>query len=366
MRAILASALWQKSGVMMAAGVAARIADRCCVRMTARLTAGLTASLAACVTTCATTCVMVRMSARWPACWSACLSSRTSAKRTLAASTVLLAALSSGCSTVDFAWSMGPAALGFMAGSYLDLDGDQETLLKERLLATREWVRVTQVPEYARLLAEASTRVSGKVTHDDALWLTVEGRRQASLAGARVAAEIVNLTPRLTSDNLAALKKKFARNNAEFTGETIEVSPQKQRELRFKRVREQFERWYGDFDDAQLERMKSLSDALPMQPRLMLQDRVRRQNAMLALLAGLIDKSISRSEGEQRLTILLTEFERGRSAQYQAVASAYLAQAQAMIVQVAGMATPAQRETAQRRLKRWADDLAKLAARNEP
>lgn len=326
MRSILASALWQKWGVMAGAGAVAR--------RVARFAAGLAASLCA--------------------------------KRTLAASTVLLAALTSGCSTVDFAWSMGPTALGFMADSYLDLDGEQETLLKERLLATREWVRVTHVPEYAKLFAEASTRVSGKITQDDALWLTAEGRRQASLVGARVAAEVVSLAPRLTPDNLAALKKKFARNNAEFTEESIDAPLEKQRERRFKRVREQFERWYGDFDDAQLERMKTLSDALPMQPRLVLQDRVRRQNAMLALLTGLMDKSIPRTEGEQRLTILLTEFERGRSADYQAVAAAYLAQVQTMIVQVAGMATPAQRDTAHRRLKRWADDLVKLAGRKEP
>ena len=338
MQAILASALRQKWGVMMAAGVVARLAERVADGWAIRLSA--------------------RLSAR--------LSPRLSAQRALTGSAVVLAALTSGCSTVDFAWSMGPTALGFMADSYLDLNGEQETLLKERLLATREWVRLTHVPEYARLFAEASSRVSGKVTQDDALWLTAEGRRQATLVGARVATEIVALAPRLTPDNLATLKKKFARNNAEYTEETIEAAPEKQREQRFKRVRQHFERWYGDFDDAQLERMKALSDALPMQPRLMLQDRVRRQHTLLALLAGLMDKSMSRSEGEQRLTTLLTEFERGRSAEYQAVAAVYFAQAQAMIVQVAGMATPAQRDTAQRRLRRWADDLAKLAARKEP
>ena len=335
MRTILASALWQKSGVRLMADAAAAAA----VAVTpAAALAGLAKVLAV---------------------------STAPARRALAATLVLAATLSAGCSTVDFAWSMGPAALGFMADSYLDLDGEQETLLKERVLATREWLRVTHAAPIGKLFGEAATRVTGKITQDDAVWLTVEGRRQASLAGAQVAAEIAALAPRLTPDNIAALKKRFARNNAEFTGESIDASPEKQRERRFKRVREQFERWYGDFDDAQLERLKGLSDALPMQPRLVLQDRVRRQNAMLAVLTGLIDKSIPRAEGERRLTVLLTEFERGRSAEYQAVSAAYLTQAQAMIVQVAGFATPVQRDTAQRRLKRWADDLEKLAARKE-
>ena len=325
MRTILTSALWRKYGVMLMAyrAAAAAVAAR---------------ALAVKVAT---------------------------ARRALAGTLVLAATLSSGCSTVDFAWSMGPSALGFMADSYLDLDGEQETLLKERMLATREWLRVTQVASIGKLFNEASTRVTGKVTQDDAVWLTVEGRRQASLIGARVAGEIVTLAARLTPDNIVALKKKFARNNAEFTEESIDAALQKQRERRFKRVREQFERWYGDFDDAQIERLKGLSEALPMQPRLVLQDRVRRQNAMLAVLTGLMDKSIARAEGEQRLTVLLTEFERGRAPEFQAVSAVYLTQAQALIVQVANFATPVQRETAQRRLKRWADDLEKLAARKD-
>ena len=344
MRTILASALWQKYGAMLMAYAAAAM----------RPVAAL-AGLAEAAKMGAAKALVVRAAA----------ASVATARRALAGTLVLTATLSSGCSTVDFAWSMGPAALGFMADSYLDLDGEQETLLKERMLATREWIRVTHAAPLGAQFASASTRVAGNVTQEDAAWLTLEGRRRLSLIGARAATEIAAMAPRLTPDNIAALRKKFARNNAEFTTETIDVTPDKQRANRFKRVREQFERWYGDFDDVQLERLKGLSDALPMQPRLVLQDRVRRQTAMLAVLTGLMDKSIPRADGEQRLTVLLTEFERGRSPEFLAVSAAYLAQAQSIMVQVGSFATPAQRDTAQRRLKRWADDLEKLANRKD-
>ena len=130
--------------------------------------------------------------------------------------------------------------------------------------------------------------------------------------------------------------------------------------------RENFERWYGNFDDAQIERMKVISDALPANPRLVLNDRVRRQNAFITLLTGLMDKSLARAEAEARLAILITELEQGRSAEYQAYAANYLARSQAMTVEIANLATPEQRATAQRRFKRWADDMANLAARKEP
>jgi hypothetical protein len=287
-------------------------------------------------------------------------------KRSFAASMLMFAALCSGCSTIDFAYSMGPTALTLMADNYLDLDGEQETLLKERILAVREWNRTTQMAEYARFLLEVRTRAAGKVAPDDVVWLTNEGRRHWKVMGTRVAAEIADLATRLTPENIAALKKKLARNNAEYTKETIEATPEKQREKRYERVLENAERWYGRYEDVQLERIKALTDALPMNPRLVLDDRMRRQNAFVAVLQGVIDKSVPRADAEQRLATLLTELENGRAPEYQAYAATYLKQSQALTSEIANLANAEQRATAQRRFKRWADDMAALAARKEP
>ncbi len=280
---------------------------------------------------------------------------------------VLLAAtLGSGCSTLDFAYRMAPTALSVMADNYLDLDGDQETLLKERLLDLREAVRTTQFAELSKLLNEAARRASGKVTPEDVNWLTAASRQQWKVLATRLAADIAELAPRLTPDNIAALKKKQARNNAEYTKDTVEAKPEKQREKRFERVKENVERWYGSFDDAQQERIKAMSDALPLNPRMVLADRVRRQTAFVALLTSTMDKSLPRAEAEARLAQMMSEFERNRTPEYQTFAAAYLAQSQAMTVEIASLATPEQRATAQRRFKRWADDMANLAARKAP
>ena len=276
------------------------------------------------------------------------------------------AVLASGCSTLDYSYSIAPTALTLFADNYLDLDGDQETLVKERIVVLREWLRVNEALGYARFLNEVRARAAGKVALEDVKWLTEEGRRRWNPLGARIATEMVELAPRLTSDNLAALRRKFARNNAEFTKDTIEAPLERQREKRFERVKDNAERWYGNFDDAQLERFKALSDARTFDARLFLQDRIRRQNLLLAILTGVMDKSLPRAEAEARLTQLMTQFDRGRSAEYQAVSAAYLAQSQALTMEIANQATPAQRDTAQRRFKRWVDDLTVLANRKEP
>ena len=297
--------------------------------------------------------------------WQKCVA-RLSGRRLIAGGALLLAMAAAGCSTIDFAYSMAPTALGLMADNYLDLDGEQEGMLKERLLTLREWTRTTQMAEYSRFLNEVRARAAGKVTLDDVEWLTREGRRHWKTLGERLAVDMAELAPRLTADNLAALQRKLARNNAEYSKDYLDATLEKQRERRFERVKENFARWYGDFDDTQLTRIKALSDALPMNPRMVLEDRVRRQNAMAAVLAGLADKSLARAVGEQRLAVMLTDFERSRTPAYQALAAAYVAQSQALTVAVANLATPSQRDTAQRRFKRWMDDMANLAARKEP
>lgn len=288
------------------------------------------------------------------------------ARRILSGAVLLLAVSASGCSTIDFGYSMAPTVLTLMADNYLDLDGEQETLLKERLLTLREWNRTTQMPAYSTLFNEVRARIAGKVAVEDVAWLTAEGRRLWKVTGTRMAADLADLAPRLTADNLAALNKKFARNNAEFTKDTIDATPQKQREKRFERAKENAERWYGSFDDTQLERIKAIADALPLNPRLNLEDRIRRQNAMAAILQGMLGKTLARAQAEQRLVALFTDFEAGRSPAYQVHAANTLRESQAMTAQIANLANAGQRDTAQRRFKRWADDMANLAARKEP
>ncbi len=297
--------------------------------------------------------------------WQKC-AAMVAAKRALSGAILILAVAASGCSTIDFAYSMAPTALGLMADNYLDLDGEQETLLKERMITVREWVRTTHMPAYSKLLNDVRTRIAAKVTPEDVVWLTAESRRLWKVTGTRVATEVAEMAPRLTADNLAALKRKFARNNAEYTKDTIDATPRKQRDKRLERVKENAERWYGNFDDAGSERIRSMADALPLNTRLILEDRVRRQNALMAILQGIVDNTLGRADAQARLITLFTDFEAGRSPAYQTHAASHLKESQLMTAEIANLASAEQRDTAQRRFKRWADDMANLAARKEP
>ena len=279
---------------------------------------------------------------------------------------LLLAATATGCSTIQFAYSTGPTVLSFMADGYLDLDSAQAALLKERILAIREWNRTSQMPEYAQFLARVRERMAGTVSADDARWAYDEARARWRVLGTRVAEEIADMAPQLNPDNLKAMVHKFERTNEEFLRERVNVPQAKELENRFERTLEHAERWYGSFDDAQRARIRALTDAMPSNPALVLEDRKRRQAEFLAAITATVQKRATRDATRGRLVTLITDWETGRSPVYRAFADSYLAQSHELAARIANLATPEQRQTAQRRVQRWVDDVAALGARKEP
>jgi hypothetical protein len=277
-----------------------------------------------------------------------------------------LAMAGGGCSTINVAYTAGPTVLSFMADSYLDLDSDQSALLKARILTVREWSRTSQMAEYARFLGDMRQRLSAEVSPDDVAGVVAEARRRWVPMAERVAGEIADMAPRLNADNIAALKRKFEKSNAEYIREVVEAGAEKQRERRFERTREESERWLGSLDDTQLQRIRDWTAALPVNYPLAFEDRRRRQAEFTAILAAAVDKTADAAQVRARLLRLFTQWESGRSPAYHAFATRYQAESFRMVAAIANMATPAQRETMKRRAQRWIDDMNALATRPGP
>lgn len=279
---------------------------------------------------------------------------------------ILAAFLGSGCSTVNFAYTAAPTALSFMADGYLDLDSEQASVLKDRLIATREWLRTTQMAAFSRFLAEVSARTTGTVNVEDVAWAVAEARKRWNVVAERLAAEIADLAPLLGPENLAAVRKKQAKSNAEYLKDFAGQSPDKRLRRRVGRIREEAERWYGDLDDAQMERIRVLVAAIPANYPLVIEDRRRRQAEFAGALGAAAEKGADKEAVRRRFTQLLTSWDNGRTPAYQAFAAQYQAQSHRLTVEIVNMATPAQRETLKRRAQRWVDDLAALATHKEP
>ena len=271
---------------------------------------------------------------------------------------VLLAA----CSAVSIGYNNLPTVVNWYADSYFDLDVDQETALKERIVALRQWHRASQLPDYARFLGEVKARVRGPVSPDDVAWLYAEVQRRYRVLGERLAPDMVELAFRLTPDNIRHLERKQAQGITEYERDYVASSPEKRRERRHERILSEAERWYGSFGDAQRDRIKILTDALPANYPLVVEDRKRRQRELQAILRAAADKAAPREEVARRMRQWVVDWERGRSPVYREFAARYTSEAQKLFAEIANLATPQQRETAQKRLQNYIDEIAALSA----
>jgi len=274
---------------------------------------------------------------------------------------ILTACLLTACSAITTSYNNAPTLITWWADRYFDLDADQETLLKERLRNLRAWHRTQQLPDYARLFAEVQARIKGQVEPADVAWLYAEGEKRLRILAERAAPQAAELATYLRAENIAALEKKLAENNAEYEKDYISASLEDRQDKRYERVVKEAERWYGSFSREQKEKIRSFSDALPANYPLVLEDRKQRQGELVAILRAASTKSIPQDEAARRLARWVTEYERNRSPAFRDFVLRYRSEAQKMFAGIANLATPEQKVAADKSVQRYRDDLSNLA-----
>ena len=277
-----------------------------------------------------------------------------------AALLVLAATVLAACSALSTGYNNAPTLITWWADSYFDLDGDQEAQLKDRLRNLRAWHR-TQLPDYARVFGETQNRLARTVEVSDVAWLFDESEKRLRRLVAQAAPDAADLALSLRRENLVALENKFAKINAEFEKEYISAPLEKRQDKRFERILKEAERWYGDFSSEQQGKMRVMSDLLPANFPLVLEDRKRRQGELLLILNAAVDKTASREEIAGRLNRWATAYEQGRHPAYREYAARYKLETQKMFAAIANLATPEQRETARRNVQQYMEEFKTLA-----
>jgi len=266
----------------------------------------------------------------------------------------------SACNALTASYNNAPTLLTWWADRYLDLDHDQEALLKDRLRNLRAWHR-TQLPDYARLFADLQSRIGRQVEPNDVSWLFDESEKRVRLLAQRAAPAAAELATHLRPDNIAALEKKLAKNNADFEKDYITAPLDERQDKRYERVLAEAERWYGSFSSEQKRKIRALSNALPANYPLVLEDRKRRHAELVATLKGAVDKSLPQDEVARRLSHWATDFEQGRAPGYRDFGITYKAETQKMLAAIANLASGDQRQVADKNVQKYMDDINNLA-----
>ena len=162
--------------------------------------------------------------------------------------------------------------------------GDQWKVASVAVGRFHAWHRRNELPRYATLLTDAAGRVRRGLTRSDVEWGLQSARaRYAAL----VEAAVLQSTPLIETfdaENVAALERRFAQEDAKRVREHLSGSPAKRERERVKAIVKRFEEWTGPLSEAQVGLVGQFVAATADYPEYAHELRLRRQRELVTLL----------------------------------------------------------------------------------
>lgn len=279
--------------------------------------------------------------------------------RALLGTIVLLLA---ACSLLQTLYDQAPRYLQWRTNVAHHFTDEQYELARSNIRRFFDWHRREQMPQIARMLAQATEDVRGPITPELACErrdaYVAMGKQAFAAAAPLAAAVIVKLGPAQTS----RVRDFFDDLNDDFRDKYISDDPREQARLAV----DFLEQWgglvYGDFSKAQRTALEREVMDLPFSARTVLQEMQRFQGRYVQLLQDTQAQKLPAEQVSERLLAMLLDGvdpqEPARKAQMQRWVKAGCAFAADLQAQT----TTAQRERAARTLSGWRADVDEIAS----
>lgn len=277
---------------------------------------------------------------------------------------IALLAVLAGCSSLRMAYNHGDTLLYWWIDGYVDLNTDQKDWVRKDIDELFRWHRKTQLHDYVQILQTAQRQLAAGPTQADLESDYDEIKNRTQLLLFKALPELADLARSLQPDQIATLERKFAANNAEFRKKNMRGDKEAQQKFRYQKSMEQFELWFGNFTSEQEAQIRKASDARPLDNELWLDERQRRQKAILSVVRKVQQEKLGKEATMALLhTLIKDAFDRmEQPSERKAFFDAAEAANMQLILTVIRIATPAQKAHAQKRMQGWIDDFKQLAA----
>lgn len=273
--------------------------------------------------------------------------------------TLLLAA----CSSLRLAYNHGDTLLYWWLDGYVDLDSDQKPWVRQDIDDFFQWHRKTQLRDYAQVLKTAQRQLQGAPTEADLLADYDDIRERTKLLLLKTLPQLAELARALRPQQIAQMEKKFASNNDTFRHKNMKGDREHQLAFRYDKAMDQFELWFGNFSHEQEVAIRQASDARPLDNALWLDERMRRQQAILALVRRVQREQLSQDATMALIRTLIEDnFARRDQSDRKDFFGEYDQGTAQLVLTVIRLATPAQKAHALKRMQGWIDDCNALAA----
>lgn len=275
---------------------------------------------------------------------------------------IALMASVAACSSIRFTYNHGDTVLYWWLNNYLDLDSDQSGFVKRDIDSLFQWHRKTQLKDYVQLLQTGQRQLAGSMTAADLHTNYDQVRSRTELLAFKALPELADLALTVKPEQIAQMERKFAKNNDDYRKKFMRGDLEEQQKARFKKSMEQFDLWFGRFSSEQEALLRKASDARALNNDIWLDERVRRQQRIVAVLRKVQRDKLGKDATVTQLHGLVRElFDRMDAPDRKAFFDSYEEQTIQMILTAVKIATPAQKAHAQKRMAGWIEDFNVLA-----
>ena len=169
--------------------------------------------------------------------------------------------------------------------SYVTLDQQQRHVLTQQLEAFHHWHRQQELPRYRDLLIEIQQRLhQGPITEAELQAYTNRGIERWEYSLTQLIAPGASLLATLSDKQVEELSRNMTRRLEAFREDQVDISAEKLRSKRIKRMRKLAVSWVGKLDKQQRALIDTWAEQLTPDRRLNLEERLRWQQAFETLL----------------------------------------------------------------------------------
>jgi hypothetical protein len=275
---------------------------------------------------------------------------------------IALMVMAAGCSSIRFTYNHGDTLLYWWLNNYLDLDSDQSGWVKKDIDNLFQWHRKTQLKDYVQLLQNGQRQLAGNMTQADLMGDYRDIKARTELLAYKALPELADLARSVRPEQIVQMEKKFAKNNDDYRKKFMRGDLEERQKARFKKSMEQFDLWFGHFSSDQEAVLRKASDARVLDNDIWMDERVRRQKNIVAVLRKVQHEKLSKDATIAALHNLIKDmFARFDAPERKAFFDTYTEQTVQMILTAVKIATPAQKAHAQKRMQGWIEDFNILA-----
>ena len=200
-------------------------------------------------------------------------------------SLLAIAALLQACSAVKTAYGQAPTLAYFYLNSYMDFNDAQAVQVKNELGKFHAWHRQTQLPAYVDVLQKAQQKMPQDLTAAQACEVFADVRQKALAMTAHAEPALASVAALLTSQQLDAMQRKFAKGNTTWREDYLDGSAKELAEKRQKSAIKRADMLYGSVNDRQRSLIAQQVEKSKFNAAQSFAERQRRQKDMLQTLA---------------------------------------------------------------------------------